>query len=87
MPNIRELVEALPECEPKGALRGLVTAAQALGEEDSPRTEALERMAAVVRRWREKDPLTSLEAELSRRLGTSRSESRPEETGGPGAHP
>jgi hypothetical protein len=67
VPNIRELVEALPECEPKGALRGLAAAAQALGSEARP--EDLERMAAVVRRWREKDPLTSLEAELARRLG------------------
>jgi hypothetical protein len=65
--NIRELVEALPECEPKGALRGLAAAAHALGSEASP--DDLERMAAVVRRWREQDPLTSLEAELARRLG------------------
>ena len=67
MADIRELVEALPECEPKGALRGLATVAQALWS--GACVEDLERMAAVVRRWREQDPLTSLEAELARRLG------------------
>jgi hypothetical protein len=85
MPNIRELVEALPECEPKGALRGLVTAAQTLSEEDGPSAEVLQRMALVVRRWREKDPLTSLEAELARRLAAAAPD--PESSDRPAAHP
>ena len=70
MPDIRELVEALPECEPKGRLRGLATAAGVV--EEATRAEILSRMAAVVRDWRDKDPLLDLSRELERRLGPDR---------------
>ena len=66
MSDIRDLVEELPECEPKGALRGLATAAR-LADEPS-RKEILARMATVVRRWREGDPLVSLDDEINRQM-------------------
>src|SRR3954467_7147429 len=66
MAGIRELVEHLPECEPKGALRGLATAAGIVPPAE--RAAILERMAVIVRRWREQDPLASLDAELGREL-------------------
>ncbi|HET7696897.1 MAG TPA: hypothetical protein VFK57_14380 [Vicinamibacterales bacterium] len=66
MTDIRSLVEALPECEPKGRLRGLATAASTLDE--GSRGEILERMARVVREWREKDPVTDLDREIERQI-------------------
>ena len=66
MSDIRDLVEALPECEPKGALRGLAAAARVVDE--PTRAEILSRMAAVVERWRKEDPLLTLKAELDREL-------------------
>src|SRR3954454_19727350 len=67
--DIRDLVEELPECESKGALRGLATAARLVEERE--RQQILERMAAVVRRWKENDPVAVLDAELGRRLRNS----------------
>src|SRR3954454_11859407 len=67
--DIRDLVEELPECESKGALRGLATAARIV--DDGERQQILERMAAVVRRWKESDPVAVLDAELGRRLRNS----------------
>lgn len=66
MSDIRDLVEALPECEPKGVLRGLATTARLADE--SSRREILARMAAVVRRWRENDPLADLGTEIERQM-------------------
>ena len=68
MVDIRDLVEALPECERKGALRGLATAARVVDEPS--RGEILQRMAVLVRRWRENDPLQTLSAELGRQLAS-----------------
>ena len=65
--DIRDLVEALPECEPKGTLRGMATAAR-LADEPA-RRQILARMAAVVNRLRETDPLLSLSSELERQRG------------------
>jgi hypothetical protein len=70
MTDIRALVEALPECEPKGKLRGLATAAQVL--DDHARGDVLARMADVVREWREKDPVADLGRELDRQIRGSR---------------
>jgi hypothetical protein len=67
--DIRDLVEELPECESKGALRGLATAARVL--DGGERQQILERMAAVVQRWKENDPVAALDAELGRRLRNS----------------
>jgi hypothetical protein len=67
--DIRDLVEELPECESKGALRGLATVARVVDERE--RQQILERMAAVVRRWKENDPVAALDAELGRRLRDS----------------
>ena len=75
MRDLQELVENLPECEPKGALRGLATAARMVS---APEREAIiERMAAVVRRWREGDPLTALERELGERGHSSQTGTAP----------
>ena len=65
--DIRALVEELPECEKKGTLRGLATAARVVDEKE--RAQILQRMAVVVERWKESDPLTDLDAELGRQLG------------------
>jgi hypothetical protein len=67
--DIHDLVEQLPECEPKGALRGMATAARLVDERE--RQQILERMAAVVRQWKENDPVAVLDAELDRQLGES----------------
>jgi hypothetical protein len=61
--NLRELIEALPECAPKAALRGMATASGTGGDEGIPR-ETLDRMVRIVRSWRETHPLVLLEAEL-----------------------
>jgi hypothetical protein len=61
--TLRELIEALPECGPKAALRGMAAACVALGDTQVP-PETLSRMNTIVRKWRETDPLTRLEAEL-----------------------
>jgi len=66
MSEISDLVEALPETEPKGALRGMATAAR-LADEPS-RAEILARMAALTKRLRQADPLSRLGAELDRQL-------------------
>ena len=70
MSDITSLVEALPECEPKGRLRGLATAARVLDER--ARGEILERMAAVVRDWQEHSPAADLSRELERQLSQGR---------------
>lgn len=67
MSDLKDLVEALPECEPKGKLRGLATAARILDE--SSRAAILERMAAVVREWQRTGPVADLGRELERRIG------------------
>jgi hypothetical protein len=67
MSEINELVEALPETEPKGTLRGMATAAR-IADEPS-RAEILGRMAALTNRLRQADPLTKLGVELERQLG------------------
>jgi len=61
--NLRELIEALPECGSKAALRGMAAASAALGDARLP-PETLSRMTSIVRHWRETDPLGRLEAEL-----------------------
>ena len=76
MVDIRELVEALPECEKKGALRGLATAARVVDERS--RAEILQRMAVLVRRWHESDPLHTLSAELGRQLRANSSHEPPD---------
>ena len=70
MSDIANLIEALPECEPKGRLRGLATAARLLDEPE--RAQILERMAAVVRDWQENNPAADLGRELERRIRQSR---------------
>jgi hypothetical protein len=70
MSDIRNLVEALPECEPKGKLRGLATVAHL--SDERRRGEILERMADVVRRWRESDPVATLGRELDRQIDGTR---------------
>jgi hypothetical protein len=67
MGDIRDLIEALPESEPKGALRGMAIAATIVDEPS--RAQILERMAVLVDRLRGTDPLVNLSAELERRLG------------------
>ena len=71
-PTLRELIEALPECGPKAALRGMAAASAHFGERRVP-AATLTRMARIVRTWRESDPLTRLEAELDQLAETDRS--------------
>jgi hypothetical protein len=66
MTDLRNLVEALPECQSKGRLRGLATAAHVV--DDRARSEILERMADVVRAWRESDSVADLDRELERQI-------------------
>jgi hypothetical protein len=61
--DLRDLIEELPECGPKGALRGMAAACAALHDPQVP-AHTLERMTRIVRKWRESDPLTRLAAEL-----------------------
>ena len=61
--TLRDLIEALPECAPKAALRGMAAACRHAGETEVPR-DTLDRMTSIVRTWRENDPLVRLEAEL-----------------------
>ena len=72
MTDLRTLVEELPECEPKGRLRGLATAAHLV--EDRYRGEILARMAAVVREWRDQGPVADLGRELERQIRGSRAD-------------
>jgi hypothetical protein len=72
MSDIRGLVEALPECETKGKLRGLATAAHLAEERE--RGEILERMAVVVRDWQETSPVADLGHELDRQIQLSRTD-------------
>lgn len=67
MRDLRNLVEALPECEPKGRLRGLATAATVVDGEH--RAAILERMADVVRQWQRSSPVAELGNELHRQIG------------------
>jgi hypothetical protein len=67
--TLRELIEALPECAPKAALRGMAAACVAAGEGEVP-ADTLDRMTNIVRAWRESDPLVRLEAELDHLAGT-----------------
>jgi hypothetical protein len=69
--TLRELIEALPECGPKAALRGMAAACVALGDTQVP-PDTLSRMNTIVRKWRETDPLTRLEAELDHLRETAR---------------
>ena len=64
MPSLSDLIERLPECENKGALRGLAAAATLASTDE--RRAILARMAAIVRRWRRGDPLNAIEDELRR---------------------
>jgi hypothetical protein len=61
--ELRNLIEKLPECSPKAALRGIATACAYARDPQVP-AETLERMTRIVRTWREADPLTRLAAEL-----------------------
>ena len=70
MSDIEQMIEALPECEPKGRLRGLATAARVL--DDRARGQLLERMAAVVREWQDESPAAHLSRELDRQIQQGR---------------
>jgi hypothetical protein len=61
--DLRDLIEELPECGSKAALRGMATACVAAQDPRVP-LHTLERMTRIVRKWRETDPLTRLAAEL-----------------------
>jgi hypothetical protein len=68
--DLRDLIEELPECGSKAALRGMATACVALQDPRMP-AHTLERMTRIVRKWRETDPLTRLAAELDQLGGGS----------------
>ena len=66
--ELAALIEALPECAAKGALRGLVIAARTLqGEDLDP--HLVTRVNHIVTSWVQKDPLRELERALRVRLG------------------
>jgi hypothetical protein len=71
MQDLRDLIEKLPECSPKAALRGMATACVHAHDVRVP-ADTLERMTAIVRTWRETDPLTRLAAELDQRTDADR---------------
>jgi hypothetical protein len=63
--ELQDLIEALPECGRKAALRGMAAACVHANDPEVP-ADTLNRMTAVVRTWREHDPLARLDAELAR---------------------
>ena len=63
--ELRDLIEELPECGRKAALRGMAAACLHAHDSRVP-GDTLSRMTRIVRTWRETDPLTRLEAELER---------------------
>jgi hypothetical protein len=65
--SLRALIAALPECAPKAALRGMEIAAAQHDNATVPR-ETVQRMAQIVRSWKEELPLLKLEAHLEQLL-------------------
>jgi hypothetical protein len=68
MGDLVRLIEALPECGTKAALRGIRAAADSTHDEQVI-AESLVRMARIVREWRAGDPLTRLDTELRQLTG------------------
>jgi hypothetical protein len=70
LPELRQLIEALPECAPKAALRGIASACVHAGDSEVP-DETLQRMRRIVHTWSGSDPLRQLEAALDKLDGES----------------